>query len=301
VKKAWKTVKVGERAAFFAAVGHSEEAGGPDLCTIDIQPEPPSGVPEDAVWIVEAIVQSSSYVGAGTDRVTLGIRSGRLQPGGTRSPADGEVRAVTLVSDQRHVLDLLTAEPARKSRCSNVLLEITAERRDDPASVGAAIDYDVWLVHKDRGGQEWRERRQLDGGQRERVVVRFRKVGWGIDGNRLDASRSDAPVEMRTFGEIAGWIRPDGLIDLELGGYRGIESHAASQTTGGIHRVTVADGETTAVVLPPLSGTMTLGPASTGLQAGRSVTVVAGKAVLDLGEFFDKSQTSILVTARRRR
>jgi hypothetical protein len=106
---------------------------------------------------------------------------------------------------------------------------------------------------------------------------------------------------MRTVGEIAGWIRPDGLIDLELGGFRGIGSHAGWHTGGGMHRLTVSDGETTAVVLPPLSGTMTLGPASAELQAGRGVTVVGGKAVLDLGEFFDKSQTSILVTARRRR
>jgi hypothetical protein len=63
----------------------------------------------------------------------------------------------------------------------------------------------------------------------------------------------------------------------------------------------VADGETTAFVLPLLTGTMTLGPASAESRVGRGVTVVAGEAVLDLGEFFDKSQTSILVTARRRR
>jgi hypothetical protein len=277
VKKAWKTVKVGERATFFAALGHSEQAGGPDLCTIDIQPEPPGGLPGDAVWMVEATVESSSYVGAGTDRVTLGIRSRRLQPGGTGAAARDEVQAVTLTSDQRHVLDLLTAEAARESRCSNVLLEITAERRDDPAAVGDTIDYDVWLVHKDRSGQEWRERRQLDGAQRERVFVRFRKVGWSIDGNRLDASRSDAPVEMRTVAEIAGWIRPDGLIDLELGGFRGIGS-GGWHIAGGIHRVTVADGETTAFVLPLLTGTMTLGPASAESRAGRGVTVAGDQA-----------------------
>ena len=300
LKTSWKTVKVGQRAAFYAAIGESREAGGPDPCTIDIQQEPPNGAPADAVWVVEAIVHSTSYLGAGSDRFTLGVRSAGSEPGGARPRLPENVQEVTLRSDQRHVLNSLPSDSS-KSRCSNVLLEISAERRDEPTWVGAAIDYDVWLVHKGGARQEWREHRTLDGGQRERVSVRFGKLRWSLDGTPVDAATAESALEMRAIGELASWIRPDGLIDLELGGYMGIGGGGGWYTAGGFRHVTVADGETVAFVLPEPSGKLTIAPTAADMRSGRGVSVQAGKVVLDLKQFFDGTRTSILLTPRRRR
>jgi len=302
-KNAWKTVRAGERVAFIAAAGTTKDSGtAPDYCTVDLQSDAPPAAPEDAMWRIEAIVKSAKYVGTGVDEIVLEVISQDL--GSNASPPGPRPinrSTITMRSDQRHVLGLLAKASSNGSRCSNVLFEISATRRDDAATAAGVIDYDVWLVHKGRDGSAVREHRQVDGTQRETVFVRFGSLAWTLTGDRRDAGTAGEGIEARILAEITGWIRPDGRIDLLLGGYEGVGSSAGWMSSGGLRQVTVTDGETTQIVLSQPTGDLSLGAANRVTASAPGVRVAGGKATLDLAKFFEKSEASILVTARRRR
>src|SRR5512143_3087072 len=95
--------------------------------------------------------------------------------GGRPAPGSaGERHSISMTSDQHHLLAVMSTPPGAKSRCSSVVLEIAAARRD--------------------------EHRQVDGTQREMVFVRFNTLAWPLTLPAPDGGRRGPSLESRVTG-----------------------------------------------------------------------------------------------------
>jgi hypothetical protein len=178
-----------------------------------------------------------------------------------------------LAERSRQVLDLVRTPGA--SGCDGVALEFELTFEDDPSVANTLIEYDVWLVHRDRQGRELTDHVQPRGFQGRSVEYAFRPIKYRDDGS-IDSAGG---VSAALTGSVKGRVRPDGRIDLVVNAMRMVQSRSIGSGDGGSKQATVADGETIELETPRLQGRLPV--------------------IGDLEPFFEGDRTAIRVTARR--
>ena len=331
-KSSWNTARLGEGVQLHAVVG---SPGNGDLCTIDVGPG--RGSPENAyaLWRLDAQVVSATYQGVGRDVFTLDLAWTRLGDRLTGRPAAvPERRRIVVANEERHVLDFLAAPPGSASRCANVILDVSASRRDDPAGGQLPLNLDVWFAHKDRAGRELRENQRLTVAPRRSMTTIFEPVCWTLGGGVVPASSQDAAVRLDVVSQVRGWVRPDGHIELwvhyswfvragcsaarppdsasgiELRGDAGSPAAAnrsgpsriRTVSGGGAKLYAVKSGETAKLVMqPPLESVSFDAPSgASGARLAPGVSMSGKTTTIDLEKFLAGTETSLIVTARPR-
>jgi hypothetical protein len=331
-KSSWDTARVGEGVQLHAVVG---DPGNGDLCTIDVGPGRGPAEHTYALWRLDAQVVSAKYQGVGRDVFTLDLAWTRLGDQLTgRRAAVPERRRIVLSNEERHVLDFLAAPPGSASRCANVMLDVSASRRDDRSGGAVPLNIDVWFVHKDRAGRELRENQRVTVAPRRSMTALFEPACWTLTGDVVSAGSPDAAVRLDVVSQVRGSVLPDGHIELWVlyswfvragrpaarppDSASGIGSRgdtgrpaAASQSGPSLVRTvsgaaarlyTVRSGETAKLVMQPPQHSVSLDafPAAPGARLAPGVSMSGKTTTIDLEKFLAGTETSLIVTARPR-
>jgi hypothetical protein len=161
--------------------------------------------------------------------------------------------------------------------CEAVQFEVDL-RVDEPEPVrNAALSYDIWLVHREADGSDRSARFHTSGLQGREVPYAFAALEHRTDGSAVRTGRGDVHTEIA--GVIRGRARSDGRLDLTVAASRMVSAAQLGTGDGGTKRLTVDDGETVALELPPLIS---------GSLPG-----------VDLAQFLAGQSTAVRVTARR--
>lgn len=329
-KTAWDTARIGDRVRLYAVV----KSGAGDPCSVEtgLGAGPKGDVL--ALWEVDARVAAASHGPVGSGVVTLDLTWSRVHRiGGRSTVSDPERRTIMLKSGERHVIDFFAAPRGVSSRCANFVLDVSASVPLPPDAERTRLAWDVWLVHKDRAGREWRQRQYATVASGSPLTALFDGLGWVLSGSMAKDGSPDAPLRLEAVTTVRGLARPDGKINVvvhytwfvgsstwppvpsadrtgERGGRADVST--ASQdgrprpvravTSGGARMLQMEHGQTVGFVVPlpnedlsleiPLSGVATpLGP---------GVTVTGRNATIDLEKFFAGTETSLILTVKRR-
>jgi hypothetical protein len=249
----------------------------PDPCALaggDVVPGTEAGPDPGAfvAWQVDSRLKSVDAAGA-----TFTLHWTRTVRDRNSVEADSMERQydVRLAERERQVLDLVRTRGAAYPNCDGVALELELTFEDDPSVANTLLEYDVWLVHRDRQGRELTDHVQPRGFQGRSVEYAFRPIKYRDDGS-IDSAGG---VTAALTGSVKGRVRPDGRIDLVVSAARMVMSRALGSGDGGSKQATVADGETIELETPRLRGRLPV--------------------IGDLEPFFEGDRTAIRVTARR--
>ena len=227
--------------------------------------------PSDLSWEFAA-----NIVSADADHARVELAWSRHAAGALASVGSFEQRTrLTLREGEEKVLDFVRFPAAMSSDCSAALVQAHLTFVEWAEVSQAALDYDVWLVHRTAAGAEHSERVSARGRQGAKLDFVFAPLRFDGRGR----SSADGELTLQVHGQISGRARRDGRIDLSL--EVGRSTSAAQLALGelGFKAATVADGETVDFEPPPMRGTI--------------------PAVGELGEVFKGHQTSVRITARR--
>jgi hypothetical protein len=195
---------------------------------------PPPQAPGDGpAWAVEARVGEVYPEGASLD-----VRWSRL--GAAPSAVDGAWDRVVLEHGQRVLLDFVSG-PASESACArNLALEVSVRRSEPPGLEDRTVGYEVWMLHVEEG-------RLL----RSRTFRSSVAQGEAAD-FRFPPERLEAAVDVSLQGDVRGWVRPDGQIDVVVSARRtlALEDGSGAFAESGRLSATVSPGEAVRVVLP---------------------------------------------------
>jgi hypothetical protein len=251
--------------------------GSDELCMSSMQVAVnPAGLNQaQAAWLIEGrlvdIHQGDATIDLRWKRV---VNRADIVPQGSY---EFEQRLVLRDGDSG-ILDVVrsTASGPAGCRAFGLAYELRLEGAERLAD--AAIEYDLWLVHSDSSGRQVTDQYRTSARQGESAEYLFRPVGFAADGEQ--ASTHPA-MEMRTSGTLRGRLRPDGRIDLAVDGRNSVISanRSGAVATFGRTLLTVNEGETVEVELPPIAGTIT--------------------GVGDVGQAFAGQRTAVRITARR--
>jgi hypothetical protein len=236
----------------------------------------PAGLDQaDAAWLIDArlvdLRQGDATIDLRWKRV---VNRADIAPSGTY---EFEQR-LTLRDGDSGVLDVVRSTGAGPTGCRVFGLAYDLRLEGAPRLADAAIEYDLWLVHSDSHGRQVTDQYRTGARQGESAEYFFRPVGFAADGEQ---DSTHPAMDLRVAGTLRGRLRPDGRIDLAVDGKSSVISTDGS---GGVTRfgrtlLTVSEGETVEVELPPIAGTIT--------------------GVGDVGQTFTGQRTAIRITARR--
>jgi hypothetical protein len=247
--------------------------------------------------------------------------------------SDPERRTIVLKSGERHVIDFFPAPRGVSSRCANLVLDVSATVPDPPGADRARLAWDVWLVHKDRAGREWRQHQYATAAPRSPLTTLFDPLAWTLSGATATDGSLHAPIRLEAVTSVRGLARPDGKIDVVVryywyvgagrrpqvgpadrtggGGGRpgattagqdGNPRPVRAVTSGGARLLQMDDGQTISFVVPLPDQDLGLEtpPSGTGTPLAPGVTVAGPTTTVDLEKFFAGTETSLIVTVKRR-
>ena len=238
----------------FSRVGESATiyvwTGGPDMRTLCA---PGSGSNEPAnsavTWRADAKLVSYDASGATFDvHWSRLVREAALSDGPSM---DRNIR-VRLGERQRQVLDLLRL-PMRSELdddCDGAAITMELTFTEAESVANSLLEYDVWLVDRDRGGHETIDHVTPRGLQGRSIDYAFRPLQYGANG--IASKSGNMSVELHVT--VKGRARPDGRIDLVVGAMRTVWNNGLGAGDGGAKQATIADGETIEFELPQLTG-----------------------------------------------
>jgi hypothetical protein len=160
---------------------------------------------------------------------------------------------VTLREDEKMPFDMVRAPTDSSSPCQWYVAQVGVQLLDPPEVAGAALRYEMWLVHHDKNGRESTDRLQLAGDQAAVVKYTFKPLRISRGGSLVEAA-DEASSDVTVSGGVRGRARTDGLIDLTVETWRSIRYPVGISGRGGTKQLTVRPNETVEVGLPPEYG-----------------------------------------------
>jgi hypothetical protein len=218
------------------------------------------------------------------------------------------------------VLDLVHAGgDANGCHVGSVLVEVTADVRDDPAFADRLLLYDLWLVHTDPAGRKRSQHVVMNGLHGMEVPFAFSPMRLPVP--KLAPDQYGFDVASRVSGTLRGRMTSEGRIELESAvalrsGLERVgttsETPLGGDTGNGRKMLSLTPGETVAIQLPlsggaiaratPGSGGLTGSSAGarqgSGAAAGAPVTLNGGTLRVNFDSFFEGHDLSVLIRAR---
>jgi hypothetical protein len=220
-------------------------------------------------------------IAARGDEATVEIEWGRRFDESTSDQESGDWRTtMTLRQDEMIPFDMVRARGDSSLPCQWFVAHVGVSFLDPPEVAGAALRYELWLVHHDRNGRERTDRLDLVGEQGAAVKYAFRPLGVQQDGS-LAETTSEETAHIEIGGTVRGRARRDGLVDVTVDTLRSVRTDSGWSGRGGKKQLTVRPGETVEVALPPEYGVFKI-----------------HDKVIDLDELF-AGQSSIRLTTTR--
>lgn len=240
----------------FTHVGQTGSAfvwsGGPDFRTLCA---PGSGLeaPSQAVvvWRADATLRSFDASGATID--VHWSRAVEDRDAVNDGSLDRHV-SMHLVEGQRDVLDLVRMAPGADPSCDGAAIMVNFALQDSRALVNSLLEYDIWLIDRDRTGYETIDHVTTRGLQGRSIDYAFTPIKYAADGT---VSR-DGTVQVDLRGQVKGRVRRDGRIDLVVGASRMRTEGRLGTGDGGGTMATVGQGETVEFQLPVLQQSTTV-------------------------------------------
>jgi hypothetical protein len=277
--------------AYFGGVGVRSTVVGGGVVT---SPSTAPALTYDYLWQVDVkpVSIAMDVVTFDVDWTRTDVRDGARQVGA------GDHRTITLRQGEKHLLDFVTCSP--DAPCANLFLEVQAAPVEDPALAETALSYDLWLVHQTPDGRKVTRHALVSGRQGEKLSFNFAPVPLQLEA--ATPPGADSPYRLQVSGTIVGRLKPDGTIEVALSPARKERSPMGSTGLGaGAKTFMSKPDETTSIVLPPVNG-RSQWRADTGfkLTTPRPGVSMAGESVvIDLKQFFENTNTSILVTVHK--
>jgi hypothetical protein len=250
----------------------------------------------DYLWQVDvkAVLIALDLVTFDLDWTRTDVKDGARQAGA------GDHRTITLRQGEKHLLDFVSCSP--DAPCANLFLEVQAAPVEDSSAAETNLGYDLWLVHQTAGGGKITRHALVNGRQGEKVSFDFASVPLQLDA--ATGPDADSPYRLHINGTIVGRVKADGTMEIVVSPVRRERSPTGSTGLGaGARSFTCKPGETTSVVLPPVAGgSKWRAEPGFKLRSPRPGVTMSGDSVItDLKEFFQTTETSILVTVRQER
>jgi hypothetical protein len=220
------------------------------------------------------------------DMITLDLHWTRRVVGAGFYPGESvEMRQkVTLRDGQSRPFDLVRTGESGPDACQWYVTEYGVELLDPPEVEDAQLEYDLWLVHRERDGRQVTERLRQTARQGGAVAYEFPPLFHTSEGVLLDGE-SEGALKTLLFGEIKGRARRDGLIDLTVDTKRSVRIESGGTMSTGRKLLTLKPGETVEVQLPP--------------PRGDTFRTERGTIVLDAPRVFAGQSTAIRITTTR--
>ena len=162
--------------------------------------------------------------------------------------------------------------------CDGAAVTLQFKYEENQSLANSLLEYDVWLVDRDRAGHETIDHLTPRGLQGQQMEYAFRRIAYGRDGLVAD----NGPLGLEVRGRVTGRARPDGRIDIVVSAERTLRLGSLGNGDGGSRQATVEDGETIELELP--------GPAGSVRDEGHD---------LDLAALLRGQRTAIRVVTRR--
>jgi hypothetical protein len=161
--------------------------------------------------------------------------------------------------------------------CEAVQIDVELVINEPDPVRDAALSYDIWLMHHDPNGSTRTVPFRTSGLQGREVPYAFKPLEHTADGSAVRNGRGE--VHTTIAGVLRGRARLDGRLDLTVAASRTVRAGQLGIGDGGTKHLTVDDGETVELELPPdISGSL---------------------PGVDLPRFLAGQSTAVRVTARR--
>jgi hypothetical protein len=325
-KTAWDTARIGERVRLYAVL----KSGSGDPCSVETGLGTGPIGDAWAVWQLDARVAAATRGSVGSDVVTLDLTWSRVdRVGNAARLSEPERRTMMLESGERHIIDFFAAPRDVSTRCANLVLDVSASVPDPSGIEGARLGWDVWLVHKDRTGREWSQHQYAAVASRSPLTTLFDPLEWTLSGEMVSDGRSGAPLRLEAVTTVRGWVRPDGKVGVALRYYWlvGTWPSAADRkgengdrsgspprgeggsprplravTSGGMRMLQMENGQTVSFVVSLPDQDLSLDTPTSGIGSSLApgVAVSGRTTTVDLEKFFAGTETSVIVTLKRR-
>jgi hypothetical protein len=261
---------------------------GRDICMVQTTPSDPVYLK----WSVHATVRS-----ADSEQIALDLAWTRTTAGGEK--ADGGAATITMRPGKSHLVDIVSTKPGDPPACSHVSLRVSATRFF-PVSADLLV-HRLWLVHE-RDGKRWTsDPIEAIGRAGESMPFRFRPLEWNLTG-AMDVNPSGPHVDMDVLGTVTTEVLPDGRFETMADVKRDTRFAASTLSGSGMLMMTGRFGEAGEVELPAAGGRS--GVPVDGLPAGAlapGFSLRDKRLDLNVGEFFNGSKTSLVMTVERLR
>jgi hypothetical protein len=263
----WNFTRLGETGSVLVW------SGGPGFQTLCA---PGSGLkpPEQALvlWRAQATLLSYDATGATLDLLwTRTVEDPAIVDGGSIE----RHLSLHLVEGNREVLDLVRMAPGADGACDGAAITARFMLQDPKALAQSLLEYDVWLVDRDRAGHETVDHVTTRGLQGRSIDYAFEPIRYAPDGTVSPAGS----VQIDLQGQVKGRVRPDGRIDLVVGASRMRTEGGLGSGDGGGKQATVSDGETVEFQLPVMQAAPTPSIRPTSLQGELTAIRVTARRV----------------------
>ena len=232
--------------------------------------------------------------------VAIGADGGQIQVDWKRFEAGIEKRKgssrVTLRFGESRLLDFVSSTGGD---CTNATVRVTLNPPPAQYGVAPVVAYDLWLVHNEANGSERLRHLTTFGRSGETIRFGFDPMRWTASGEYTEQAAKD-DLYMFVTGTATSHLLPDGNIELTLRAAREFRTTIWLLASEGTKVVTTTDGEPFKLALPGAVGKLKL-VARTGLSrvSARWMTTLDNDPAVDLRSFFEGTQTSLVITARR--
>ena len=248
-------------------------AGGPEFRTLCAGGSGDKAPLDAAVtWQAEATLLSYDASGAALNVHWSRIVRDQTLVEGTTIDRHLQLR---LGERQRQVLDLLRMPAGIDPTCDGAVITTELTFKEAEPLANSLIEYDVWLVDRDRTGHETIDHVTPRGLQGRAIDYTFRQFSYSAEG--VASETGDLSVELH--GSVKGRVRPDGRIDLVVGAMRVVQHKGLGTGDGGVKQATLGDGETTEFELPKLPGRLHEVDLRTLLEGQRTAIRVKARRV----------------------
>jgi hypothetical protein len=289
-----KVLAAGEHMVTYWAAG---KPGDPDLCDVGNLSSETSGNPY-YLWVIDTELLATS-----PQQSRLRVVWRRSVAGSSGMDVESqETHTFMLARDEEHVIDV-ARDGRPESPCANLVLRVMAERVNKAQMVPSLLTYDLWLVHRTRDGRQLVYRQQLIGPSNADVPFYFRPLRWLPGGDFTEAATDESEqIRLAVSGTLRGETADDGSIQVSIGAKRIVSWRHSSFVGQGAAAFATASGEAVSLDLPAPTGTFgdtggTLGPLY--VRPAPGVSQGGGQTIVNVGQFFKGTQTSLYLAARR--
>ena len=255
----------------------------------------------------------------------------RFRTGAADRPVARGTQQLTLNEGDRHVLDLLTRDPAARD-CSTraVSLDVSAAFKEDAALADAMLEYEIWVMHTNSHGEKITRRVVTMGRQGAAMPYGFPSIRFAVP--EVSGATRQFDVSIDIGGTVRGRVTADGKILLEVTTSRrdgltprneaprraGPEIEPGQRgAPGGRKYLEVTAEETLGITIPaksgfasarlgdaPAAGSGTIGfrasdAASEAARQTEPIAVVNGFLRVYFQQFFEGHETSLILKVTR--